>query len=158
MTKQSQQVLGFDFGTKRIGVASGQSLTSTTTELPPIKATDGTPNWQQLDRLFEEWRPDILVVGIPLNMDSSISEMSYRARRFANRIQDRYQLPCYIIDERLSTIEAKEIHYARGGSNNFREESVDGIAAQLILQSWFNSEIRIPSHSRLEDHYVTNPS
>ena len=64
MTKQSQQVLGFDFGTKRIGVASGQSLTSTTTELPPIKATDGTPNWQQLDRLFEEWRPDILVVGI----------------------------------------------------------------------------------------------
>ena len=158
MTTQSQQVLGFDFGTKRIGVASGQSLTFSTTELPPVKATDGTPNWQQLDALLKEWQPDTLVVGIPLNMDDSISEMSRRARRFANRIQDRYQLPCFIIDERLSTIEAKEIHYARGGSNNFREESVDGIAAQLILQSWFNSDIRIPSHSRLEDHYVTHPS
>jgi len=158
MTIQSQQVLGFDFGTKRIGVASGQSLTQSTTELPPIKASDGTPNWQQLDALLNEWQPQALVVGIPLNMDNSISEMSRRARRFANRIQDRYQLPCFIIDERLSTLEAKEIHYARGGSNNFREESVDGIAAQLILQSWFNCDIRIPSHSRLEDHYVTNPA
>lgn len=158
MTTQSQQVLGFDFGTKRIGVASGQSLTFSTTELTPVKATDGTPNWPQMDALLKEWQPDTLVVGIPLNMDDSISEMSRRARRFANRIQDRYQLPCYIIDERLSTLEAKEIHYARGGSNNFREESVDGIAAQLILQSWFNSEIRIPSHSRLEDHYATHPS
>jgi len=158
MTIQSQQVLGFDFGTKRIGVASGQSLTQSTTELPPIKASDGTPNWQQLDALLNEWQPQALVVGIPLNMDNSISEMSRRARRFANRIQDRYQLPCFIIDERLSTLEAKEIHYARGGSNNFREESVDGIAAQLILQSWFNCNIRIPSHSRLEDHYVTNPT
>jgi len=158
MTTQSQQVLGFDFGTKRIGVASGQSLTQSTTELPPIKASDGTPNWQHLDALLNEWQPQALVVGIPLNMDNSISEMSRRARRFANRIQDRYQLPCFIIDERLSTLEAKEIHYARGGSNNFREESVDGIAAQLILQSWFNCDIRIPSHSRLEDHYVTNPA
>lgn len=158
MTTHSQQVLGFDFGTTRIGVASGQSLTASTTELPPVNAKDGTPNWQQLDLLVKEWAPDTLVVGIPINMDSSISEMSRRARRFANRIQDRYQLPCFIIDERLTTRDAKEIHYARGGGSNFRKESVDGIAAQLILQSWFNSDIRIPSHSRLEDHYVTDQS
>ena len=155
MQNKSQQLLGFDFGTTRIGVASGQSLTQSTTELPPVNAKDGTPNWQQLDKLFEEWQPDSIVVGIPLNMDSSISEMSRRARRFANRVQDRYQVSCFIIDERLSTRDAKEIHYARGGSNNFRKESVDGIAAQLILQSWFNTDIRIPSHSRLEDHYAS---
>ncbi|MEH6445371.1 MAG: Holliday junction resolvase RuvX [Oceanospirillaceae bacterium] len=158
MTMHSQQVLGFDFGTTRIGVASGQSLTMSTTELPPVNAKDGTPNWQQLDAIIKEWEPEVLVVGIPINMDSSISEMSRRARRFANRIQDRYQLACFIIDERLSTRDAKEIHYSRGGGSNFRKESVDGIAAQIILQSWFNSEIRIPSHSRLEDHYATDQS
>jgi len=158
MTNKSQQVLGFDFGTRRIGVASGQNLGLSTTELAPVNATDGTPNWQQLDAVIKEWTPDILVVGIPINMDNSISEMSRRARRFANKIQDRYQLPCFIIDERLSTAEAKEIHYSRGGSSNFRKESVDGIAAGLILQSWFNSDIRIPSHSRLEDYYALEQS
>lgn len=57
------------------------------------------------------------------------------------------------MDERLSTVAAKEIHFAAGGSNNFKKESVDGIAAQLILESWFNCDIRIPSHTRLEDAY-----
>ncbi len=156
MQQQSQQVLGFDFGTTRIGVASGQTLTMSTTELPPVNAREGLPNWQQLDAIIKEWQPVILVVGIPINMDDSISEMARRARRFANRIQDRYQLSCFLIDERLSTRDAKQIHYSRGGGNNFRKESVDGIAAQLILQSWFNSDIRIPSHSRLEDHYVSH--
>ncbi len=156
MQQQSQQVLGFDFGTTRIGVASGQTLTMSTTELPPVNAREGLPNWQQLDAIIKEWQPVILVVGIPINMDDSISEMARRARRFANRIQDRYQLSCFLIDERLSTRDAKQIHYSRGGGNNFRKESVDGIAAQLILQSWFNSDIRIPSHSRVEDHYVSH--
>ncbi|MGB1236602.1 MAG: Holliday junction resolvase RuvX [Pseudomonadales bacterium] len=155
---QAQQVLAFDFGTRRIGIATGQTLTSSSTEIPPISARDGTPNWEQLDATITQWQPDILVVGIPLNMDGSISEMARRARRFANRIQDRYNKPCFLIDERLSTSEAKEIHYSRGGGNNFRRESVDGIAAQIILQSWFDSDVRIPSHSRLEDHYVTDPS
>lgn len=158
MTIQSQQVLAFDFGTTRIGVASGQSLTQSCTELKPINAKDGAPNWQQLDHLMEEWQPDTLVVGIPINMDGSINEMSRRARRFANKIQDRYQRSCFIIDERLSTAEAKEIHFSRGGGTNFRQESVDGIAAQLILQSWFNCDIRIPSHNRLEEHYVSDKS
>lgn len=152
-TDNSQQVLAFDFGTRRIGVATGQTLTHTSRALAPLWARDGTPEWSVLDRLLTEWSPDLLVVGIPLNMDGSISEMARRARRFANRIQDRYQLPCYIIDERLSTHEAKELHFARGGSNDFRNESVDGVAAQIILDSWFASDIRIPSATRLEDLY-----
>ncbi len=153
MTNTSIQVLAFDFGTRRMGVATGQSLTGTTRALPPLFATDGTPDWDSLDNLIKEWQPQQLVVGIPLNMDGSISEMSRRARRFANRIQDRYKLPCFLADERLSTAEAKEIHFERGGSHNFRKESVDGIAAQIILECWFESTTRIPSHTRLEDLY-----
>lgn len=153
MTTTSQQVLAFDFGTRRIGIAKGQTLTETSTSLPPIFAKDGKPDWSQLDKVISDWSPDILVVGIPLNMDGTISDMSRRARKFANRIQDRYQLPCFLIDERLSTSEAKQIHFSRGGSNDFRKESVDGLAAQIILDRWFTTEQRIPSHTRLEELY-----
>ncbi|RVU31524.1 Holliday junction resolvase RuvX [Neptunomonas marina] len=153
MTSTSQQVLAFDFGTRRIGIATGQTLTRTSTALAPISAKDGIPDWQALDRVIAEWQPDTLVVGIPLNMDGTISEMARRARKFANRIQDRYRCDCFLVDERLSSAEAKEIHFAHGGSDNFRDESVDGLAAQIILDSWFTDEQRIPSHTRLEDLY-----
>ncbi|MET4161659.1 Holliday junction resolvase RuvX [Marinobacterium iners] len=153
MSSDTQQVLGFDFGTTRIGLAIGQSLTATATPIEPVRARDGMPDWSQLDAAIAEWQPDALVVGIPLNMDGTISEMARRARKFANRIQDRYQLPCYLCDERLTTAEAKRIHLDAGGGTNFKQESVDGIAARLILEDWFNSPDRIPSHTRLEDLY-----
>lgn len=154
MSSDSLRVLGFDFGTTRIGLAIGQSLTASASPIDPVRARDGIPDWEQLDAVIAEWQPDALVVGIPLNMDGSISEMARRARKFANRIQDRYQRPCYLCDERLTTAEAKRIHLDAGGGTNFRLESVDGIAARLILEDWFNSSDRIPSHTRLEDLYA----
>ncbi len=150
----NERVLGFDFGTTRIGVASGQAVTGTAAPLAPIAARDGIPDWTILDALIAEWQPDTLVVGLPLNMDGSISEMARRARKFANRIQDRYQRPCFLIDERLTTAEAKRIHLEAGGGTNFKLESVDGIAARLLLEDWFQSPTRIPSHTRLEDLYA----
>lgn len=158
MSDNNQQVLGFDFGTTRIGVAIGQSITGTASPLAPIRAQDGKPDWQALDPLIAEWQPDALVVGLPLNMDGSISEMARRARKFANRLQDRYQCPCFLIDERLTTAEAKRLHLAAGGGTNFKSESVDGIAARLLLEDWFASPTRIPSHTRLEELYaIGNP-
>ncbi len=153
MSADCLQALAFDFGTSRIGVAVGQTLTATATAIEPVSARDGIPDWDQIDRIVQAWSPDALVVGIPLNMDGSISDMARRARKFANRLHERYKLPSYLMDERLSTREAKAIHRAAGGGSNYRKESVDGIAAQLILESWFSSEQRIPSHSRLEDLY-----
>ncbi|WP_020679298.1 Holliday junction resolvase RuvX [Marinobacterium rhizophilum] len=153
MSPDCLQALAFDFGTTRIGVAVGQTLTGTATAIAPVSARDGIPDWSQIDRVVQEWSPDALVVGIPLNMDGSISDMARRARKFANRLHERYRLPSYLMDERLSTREAKAIHHAAGGGNNYKKESVDGIAAQLILESWFASEQRIPSQSRLEDLY-----
>lgn len=150
----NERVLGFDFGTTRIGVACGQSVTGTAAPLAPLAARDGIPDWARLDALIDEWQPDTLVVGLPLNMDGSISEMARRARKFANRIQDRYQRPCFLIDERLTTAEAKRLHLEAGGGTNFKQESVDGIAARLLLEDWFQTPTRIPSHSRLEDLYA----
>ena len=85
-----QRVLGFDFGTRRIGVASGQAVTATASPLAPVPARDGIPAWEQLDALVAEWRPDALIVGLPLNMDDSESELSRLARKFGRRLGARF--------------------------------------------------------------------
>ncbi len=130
-------ILAFDFGTSRIGIAVGQAITSTATPLKPVAARDGIPDWNLIAAVVAEWQPEALVVGLPLNMDGSLCEMSARARKFANRLQSRFQLPSYLVDERLTSHEAKGIHLAGGGAADFKANSVDGLAAQLILESWF---------------------
>lgn len=124
-------VLAFDFGTKRIGSAIGQTLTCTATALKPISAKDGIPQWDVLDAMVSEWAPDVFVVGLPFNMDDSESELLVRARKFGNRLNGRYCKPCFGIDERLSSFEA------RGQiMRNQSDAQLDCLAAQLILESW----------------------
>jgi len=137
-------VLAFDFGTRRIGVAVGNELIRRATALDPLPARDGIPDWQGVTRLVEEWQPDLFVVGLPLNLDDSESDMSRRARKFGKRLYGRYGKPCEMVDERGSTREAKSIARSLGHRGNYREESVDGLAAQLILESWFASAEGLP--------------
>ena len=132
-----RSVLGFDFGTTRMGVAIGQSVTSTAQPLDPIKAKDGIPNWDDIAKIVEEWKPDAFVVGLPLDMDGAENEMCQRARKFAKRLHGRFNLPYHMMDERLSSYEAKGQVIARGGNRNFKDNSVDGLAAQMILETWF---------------------
>jgi len=130
-------VLGFDFGTTRMGVAIGQSFTGSATPLAPLKAKEGIPNWDEITKLVDEWKPDAFVVGLPLDMDGSENEMCQRARKFAKRLHGRFNRPYHMMDERLSSFEAKGQVIARGGNRNFKENSVDGLAAQMILETWF---------------------
>ena len=130
-------VLGFDFGTTRMGVAIGQSITGTARPLNPLKAKDGIPNWDEITRLVEEWKPDTFVVGLPLDMDGTENEMCQRARKFAKRLHGRFNLPYHTMDERLSSYEAKGQVIAHRGNRNFKENSVDGLAAQMIVETWF---------------------
>lgn len=129
--------LCFDFGLKRIGAAVGNSLIGTAKELSPIKARDGIPNWQQLEAHINEWKPSAVVIGLPLNMDGTESDLSARARKFGKRIHGRYHLEIHMHDERLSSFEAKGIVMQSHGHVDFGDHSVDGIAACLILESWF---------------------
>ncbi len=129
-------LLAFDFGTQRIGIATGQRITATAHPLNPIKARDGVPDWDVLQRLIDEWQPDAFVVGLPLNMDGTPSDMSRRAKKFAGRLEGRFHRPSFTHDERLSSYEAKGRVIAQGGNRDFGANSVDGIAAQLILESW----------------------
>jgi putative Holliday junction resolvase len=128
----SKRFLAFDFGTKCIGVAVGQTLTGTATPLDALKARDGIPNWDDVAKLIETWQPDGFVVGIPLTMEGVEGEIALRARKFGNRLHGRFHKPCFEMDERLSSCEAESYADASGTSI-----SIDSIAAGLILESWF---------------------
>lgn len=141
-SKSVLTALGFDYGTRRIGVAYGQSVSGTARALPILSAKDGIPDWDRVQKLIDAWQPDVLVVGMPFNMDGSESELMLRARKFANRLHGRFHLPCYGIDERLSSHAAEEL-------TGNRDEAIDSVAAQLILESWF-SELK--TSAREESH------
>ena len=129
--------LAFDFGTKSIGCAVGQSITGTAQALAAFKAQDGIPNWDAIEKCLKEWKPDIVVVGLPLNMDGTEQELTLRARKFANRLQGRFGVNVQLQDERLTTTEARSEIFDRGGFRALKKGKVDGISACLILESWF---------------------
>ena len=128
--------MAFDFGLRQIGVAMGNSLLGTTQPLPILRAKDGIPDWQALQALVAEWSPDLLVVGDPLNMDGTVSELSTRARKFARRLEGRLGLEVAMSDERLSSFEAKQNSREQGHRGDFKAQPVDSLAAELILRSW----------------------
>jgi putative Holliday junction resolvase len=135
-----RSVLAFDYGTGSIGAAFGQHVTGTANELPPIKAENGVPRWEVVEALLQEWRPDLILVGLPLNMDGSESDLAARARKFANRVHGRFGYPVELFDERLSTREAKQEAFDRGIRGSYKRNPVDSIAARLILESWWREE------------------
>ena len=132
-----QTLLAFDFGTKSIGCAVGQSITGTAQALPAFKARDGIPSWDAIEKCLKEWKPDLIVVGLPLNMDGTEQPLTLRAKKFAQRLSGRYGILVELQDERLTTVDAKAEIFSRGGFRALNKGKVDGISACLILESWF---------------------
>lgn len=131
--------LGFDFGLRRIGVAVGQSVTGSASPVTVVAARDGRPDWAAIDAAVNDWRPDALVVGIPLLLDGADQPVTHAARRFARRLRGRYALPVHEADERLSSRAASGVLVeARhsGARRRTRKGDVDRIAATLILERW----------------------
>ncbi|OOF44413.1 Holliday junction resolvase RuvX [Rodentibacter trehalosifermentans] len=131
--------LAFDFGTKSIGCAVGQSITGTAQALPAFKAQDGIPNWENIEKCLKEWKPDVVVVGLPLNMDGTEQELTLKAKKFANRLNGRFGVKVILQDERLTTTQARSEIFERGGFRALKKGKVDGISACLILESWFET-------------------
>lgn len=128
-------VLAFDFGMRRIGVAVGETLTGSARPLMTLPARDGAPDWDSVSGLLAEWRPVHLVVGLPRRLDGTDSEFTRAARRFANRLCGRYQLPVSTTEEQLSSADA-ERWLAEQGRRGDKGE-VDRVAAAIILESYF---------------------
>jgi putative Holliday junction resolvase len=130
-------VIGFDFGKKYIGIAVGQELTGTASPLGSIKANDGIPHWQNLTKFINEWQPDFIVIGLPLNMDGSEQQLTLDAKKFGNRVLGRFGINVEFQDERLTTADAKEQLFARGGYKNLSKDNIDAESAKLIIESYF---------------------
>ncbi len=130
--EETKTLIAFDFGEKRIGTAIGQTVTRTATPLETVPVRRARPDWNAIDRLIGAWRPDALVVGLPLNMDGTRQWITARARRFASRLQARSGLPVHLADERLSTREA----WTRLIESGSRRDGPDPVAAQVILEGW----------------------
>ncbi len=124
-------IMGFDYGSKRIGVAIGQSLTTSARPLTIVPVKNRQIDWARISALIQEWQPDALVVGLPKHADGSDNPITVAARRFSRQLHGRYQLPVHTIDETLSSVAAAEKISRKGGD-------LDAIAAQIILETWLS--------------------
>lgn len=125
-------LLGFDYGTRKIGVAVGQTLTGTATALTTLRARNAKPDWDAIAALVRDWQPDAAVLGLPMNMDDTEETWTPQVRRFARQLHGRFGLTVHLVDERLTTLEAQR----RLGVGPGRDERVDALAAKLILETW----------------------
>lgn len=128
--------LGFDFGFKRIGVAVGQTITQTARPLITVNAQQGLPNWKQIEKAIREWRPKALIVGLPTCIDNSEQYTTPAAKEFAQQLEKKFSLPVHLVDERLSTVEARAQLFAKGGYRKIMDTEIDSIAACIILEQW----------------------
>jgi len=134
-----QQVLGFDFGEQRIGVAIGQTITCSANPLTTLNAVNHKPDWASIEKLIQQWRPDALIVGLPFYLDGSSSEMTKRAEKFSRQLEGRFHLPVYTLNEALSSFEAEQFLQDKKKQHNKQE--IDKIAAAIIVQNWLEQNL-----------------
>lgn len=127
--------LGFDYGLSRIGVASGQTLTRTATPIGAVKALDGIPDWTAIGNLLSEWKPDVVVVGLPLHADGAMSDMAVRAQKFGQRLHGRFGVDVRYINEFETTREARHLT-AFDKKASQQTGALDAACASLILERW----------------------
>jgi putative holliday junction resolvase len=135
----SGTILAFDFGEKRIGVAVGETLLSLAHPLLTIDAEENAAKFEQITSLLQEWQPALLIVGLPMTMDGDAHAMTALAQKFAQRLEGRFNLPVMMIDERLTSAEAAQSLREAGITGRAQKQHLDQVAAQTILQSYFDT-------------------
>tara|TARA_Y100000817_G_scaffold305724_2_gene290120 strand:+ start:265 stop:672 length:408 start_codon:yes stop_codon:yes gene_type:complete len=131
------QILAFDFGTHHIGVAVGQTVTKTSSPLAVLNvAREGKEIWNTISRLIDEWKPDRLLVGMPLNMDGTPSEMMKKVDPFLKKLQKISSIPCELVDERLTSFEAKQLMQV-----DSKDDRIDDLAAKIFLDNWIELHV-----------------
>lgn len=143
MASLVQTVMGLDFGIAKMGIALGNTLTQTARPFMQFPMTNGQPNWDELLGLIEQWQVTNVIVGLPLNMDGTISEIGHRAKKFARRLNHQLQVAhvrCSVIlaDERLTSREAKRLAWEYGLIKR-ETDPIDSIASAIMLGSWLRS-------------------
>ena len=129
------QIIAFDFGEKKIGVAVGQTSTGTSSPFQIIFNQNGKVNWDSIDSLLEEWKPELILIGKPLNMDGSESEIMKKVDKFYKKLKSIYDAEFEYIDERLTTFEARDI------MKDYKKDNVDAHAAKILIDIWLNRNL-----------------
>lgn len=132
-------VLAFDFGEKRIGVAVGETMLKTAHALTIICTEVNTVRFTEIEKLLTEWQPSLLIVGLPTYLDGTEHELTQLAKKFAQRLEGRFNLPVMMMDERLSSFEAAHQLSNANIKGDAQKTIIDAVAAQVILQSYFDS-------------------
>lgn len=140
--KKITSVLGFDYGKKRIGLATGQTITGTATPCKTIKQIDGNPDWDAIKVEIQQWKPQILIVGMPYHTDGSENKMTAASRHFCYELEQRFKLPVEHINEALSSQQAEEILKQTIKINKQNKHQVDRMAAAIIVQRWLDQQIK----------------
>ncbi|MDB2411809.1 Holliday junction resolvase RuvX [Gammaproteobacteria bacterium] len=131
------QILAFDFGTRHIGVAVGQTITKTSSPLTILNvAREGKEFWNTISNLIDEWKPDRLLVGKPLNMDGTPSDMMKKVDPFFQKLQKISNIPCELVDERLTSFEAKQLM-----QKDSKYDRIDDLAAKIFLDNWIEHHV-----------------
>lgn len=129
-------VLGFDFGTRYIGIAIGQTITMTAEACSSLRAYQGVPKWPEVTRLIHFWKPDALIVGVPVHLSGESHAMTVAARQFILELNKRFSMPVHAAEERLTSVEARARLFAKGGYHSLSKKAIDGLSAQLIVEGW----------------------
>lgn len=124
--------IGFDYGKRYIGVAVGNDTTNHAEGIGVVLANKGVPTWDNIDVMLSKWRPKALIVGWPLNMDGSEQNLSKAVKVFERNLKERYKLDVYLVDERLTSYEAKK----QLGKKEQDKTLVDSTSAKIVLEQW----------------------
>jgi putative holliday junction resolvase len=136
-------VMGFDFGERRIGVATGNVSLGHAQPLTTIHAQTNLERLTAVAALVAEWQPQQFVVGQPKHADGATHEIAHLAKKFGNRLEDKFRIAVVYVDETLSSAEAASTLAKRGVTGIAQKDRLDAMAAAVILQSWFN-QMRAP--------------
>ena len=141
MHEQVQVALGIDYGLNTWGLATGNTVMQTATPINAIKVKKGMPEWAEFLQVVRDWRVDVIIIGLPLNMDGTDQPLTKKVRKMAITLAEKTKKEVKFQDERLSTVEAKAALFAEGGYRSLQKEKIDSMSAQIILEDWFTSSI-----------------
>lgn len=136
--KPINKIIGFDYGKKRTGIASGQTVTNTATPLVTLGQIKGNPDWDGIKQQIDQWQPDALIIGVPYQLDGSESSMTKAAIHFGDCLKKRFNLPVYEVNEALSSFEAENTLKEKLKITQQNKHEIDKIAAAVIVQSWLD--------------------
>ena len=142
LTPAAQTIIGFDFGEKRIGVAVGNTITSKAQALTTLHVESNAARLDAVEKLVSAWKPTSFVVGQPEHADGRPHVVAHLAKKFGNRLTEKFHLPVNYVNETLSSTEASSLLAARGVKGVAQKSEIDAVAAQVILQSYLDDRAR----------------